>query len=1317
MGALVIAICWVAASAQAAAPAWKLQAITTPTNIPPEQSAVQRLTVEAEGGSFGFKNGGGTSRGVPVVTQGVLTYAAGSPTATIDSVEGADGFEIGSRLTAPGTYEPGKETTVVSCSPDCVTPGSEVVLSSAAEATAVGVQVEIFTKKIANVQGQFPIGSEVSNANAHGFEYLVPGTTVVAQEGETLTLSRPTGYEYLSFEALLFAFSTPISVGEPVPFNASAREVEKGVEELAAFGSGAVSVSGGPGGDGDHPYFIEFTGPFADRPIPTLTVVSTKLEGLQGHAYARVTGTVPGGAGTGDIEVLPVNIGGAPTSGESTITVGPLPSGVATTGTAHGEGWTCTGGAGELFAACHLEENLGAMAVTEPLFVPVEVTGHSSYSASVPVKVVGGGAGEATTTAQIVVSPRQATPGVQAMWAGVFDSNGRPFTQAGGHPFSAMTMFQLNTVRSPTGQLWLDPVGDLKEVNVDLPPGFIGDPLVSPRCAQGQLLPPATDGSKLCDASAKVGVISPFLHAPGSTFQAQELYNAVPAPGAAAQFTTMLLTPIQTLIASVRAEEGFGVRVAALQNPNYSTIFGAFTVLNGSPPGAGGQSFLANPTDCVQQTEEAAQGRGPSTRVSMTTYQEPRVIGTASDSVPVLTGCRALTEAWLGHGPVPPNEEPSFSFRPTTTQASSPTGATADIRVPQDGLTDPTKLRTSDLKKTVVTVPQGITVNPASANGLQACSEDEIGYIGSDFPSPSPIRFDERPVACPDRSKLGTVQIKSPLLEEELEGTVYLAAQEENPFHSLIALYIAIESERFGLNLKLAGEVKPDPSSGQLTVTFDDNPQLPFEEFTLHFRGGGPHATLATPETCGHFTASGSLEPWSAESGEALSITEAGFSTSGACADSDATRPFAPSFEAGTTGTQAGSYSPLVVKVDRKDGEQELKSIDFTLPKGLTGKLAGIPYCPEASIREAEGKTGRAEEGSASCPAASQIGVVDTSAGVGSEPIHVDGKVYLAGPYKGAPLSSVVVTPAVAGPFDLGDVVIRAPLYVDPETAQITAKSDPIPTILRGIPLKVRSVAIYVNRSDFSLNPTNCEPMAATASMTGSSGATATPSNRFQVSGCKNLKFKPSLKISLAGSTKRTGHPALKAVVTYPKSGSYANIARAQVNLPHTEFLDQGNLNKTCTRPVLLEGKCPAKSIYGRAIAWTPLFEKPLEGPVYVVGGYGYKLPALVADLNGQIRVTLVGKVDSGPNRGIRNSFEAVPDAPVSRFVLKMKGGKKYGLLENSENLCNRPQRAVANFTAQNGSMEQIKPLIGNQCGKKSGNGGAKKRPSPNGKH
>jgi hypothetical protein len=393
------------------------------------------------------------------------------------------------------------------------------------------------------------------------------------------------------------------------------------------------------------------------------------------------------------------------------------------------------------------------------------------------------------------------------------------------------------------------------------------------------------------------------------------------------------------------------------------------------------------------------------------------------------------------------------------------------------------------------------------------------------------------------------------------------------------------------------------------------------------------------------------------------------------------------------------------MKLAREDGSQELKGINLTLPPGLTGKLAGIPYCSDAQIAQAQSRNkpqeGATEQAQPSCPRAAEVGTVTIGAGAGPNPYYVQGHAYLAGPYKGAPLSLVIVTPAVAGPFDLGTVVVRAALLVNPETAQITVKSDEIPHILEGIPLDVRSIAVRVDRSNFTVNPTNCEAHSITGSAVAVGGAEAALTNRFQVGECGALPFKPRLELQLKGSTKRIGQPALKAVLTAKPGG--ANIGRAQVNLPGGEFLDQGNLNKTCTKPVLLAGQCPASTVYGHAAAWTPLLDKPLEGNVYLVGGYGFKLPALVAELNGQIKVLLVGKVDSGSNKGIRNTFELVPDAPVSKFVLEMKGGKKYGLLENSENLCKASKvkrRANVLFTGQNGKVTQFKPVVENECGK-----------------
>lgn len=1032
-------------------------------------------------------------------------------------------------------------------------------------------------------------------------------------------------------------------------------------------------------------------------------------------AITGPTNLAPSG-GTGSIAVLPSNVGSVEANGSVepiTVTVGPLPAGVVTTGQSKGNGWTCGGAAGASTVVC--TTSLGAAPLTplSPVAINIEAQTATPFTAQAPVTISGGGGGSATEELTVTVSSEPAKAGIAGFWAGAFDDEGHPSKQAGGHPYSAAADFAVNTVSLANGAL--SPAGDLRDVHVDLPPGFLGNPLLTPRCPQS-LLAPFEGSPVVCGADTVVGEIQPRTGF-AQTSNPFHVFNDLPVFGSAAEFSTRVVAPVQSLLGSVRASGDFGVTIEAPQVATFQKVFSTFTVLYGRPQGAGGKAFLVNPTDCAQQREESIQGRGPLTGLEASSWQQPTVFDRTTDGLPLIEGCGDLTQAWLGEGPNP--AKPSFSFEPTNLQASSPTGATARLHIPQAGLTDPNVSATSDLKKATVTLPPGLSVNPSSANSLEACSEAQIGYVGSGFPSPNPVRFNEAPVTCPDGSKLGTFDISTPLLEEPVKGTIYLAAQDENPFHSLIALYLVVENPRFGLTLKLPGEVRPDPTTGQLSATFDNNPQLPFEDLTLHFRGGAgqPRSTLATPETCGRFETTGALEPWSAENGESAAIQEEGFSVSGSCAGSEGSRPFSPSFEAGTTGTQAGAYSPMVIKVDRKDGEQELKSLDFTLPKGLTGKLTGIPYCSEDAIKQAEGKSGKAEQASSSCPGASQIGTVDTAAGVGSGPIHVGGKVYLAGPYEGAPLSSVVVTPAVAGPFDLGDVVIRAPLFVNPESAQITAKSDPIPTILKGIKLKVRSVVINLDRSDFTLNPTSCEPMTATAAITGSSGASAHPSTRFQVGGCNQLKFKPKLKISLKGATKRAGLPALKAVVTYPKQGAYSNIARAQVNLPHSEFLEQNNLNKTCTRPVLLEGKCPKSTIYGKAKAWTPLLDKPVEGPVFLVGGYGYKLPALVAELNGQIRVVLVGKVDSGPNKGIRNTFEAVPDAPVTRFVLEMKGGKKYGLLINSENLCAKhtKRNAIASFTAQNGRVLKLKPRIANDCGKKKHKGTRKKHKAEKG--
>jgi hypothetical protein len=1268
-------------AAQAAAPAWKLLAATGPTNLPPTQSEVQRVIVEAEGGSFALSQMTAAGEGNFGQHEAEAEVTEGSSIAKVKFV--AEPFSVGEQISS-FSFPVG--TTIIAVSgaptepllemsaPALATEPAEFLISTSKEVTGVTVS-----------SGEFNVGDEITAQ----FEALPAGTTVTAVGPGTLTLS----------EFPLFGGPLTIKGFEktsPIAFDSEASEVQAAIGALPAFGGRAVVVRGGPAGSAGTPLFLEFGGSFANRKIPMTAVDGSKLEGA--HPGAHVSTVVPGGPGTGEIEIMPANVGAVATEGPIEVKLGPLPAGVVISGPPMiQEGaWTCQGGIGEATMVCLSEASVPALNLASGIRVPVEVGPGAAAEKNVPVSISGGKGGVADYEMPLVVSSVAAHFGPQAFWAGAFDENGQLESRAGAHPAGAAAYFLLNTVRSKTGQIV--PAGDPKDAIVDLPPGFIGNPMVTPRCPQSQL---SGAGGPLCQSEMTVGTFNPILAEFGASNPplAKNLFNDVPPFGYAAEFTSVIGSPEVSVFGSVRTSRDFGVRVAGLNIATYDKVYGAFTALKGSPAGAAGKAFLTNSTACAENARQR-----PAATIVADSWQEPGTFSVAtSQELPGVVDCNLLEFT------------PSLTVQPSTSSGSSGTGATASLQIPQGDLLDPGKLAEPDLKKAVVSLPSGMTLNPSSANGLEACSEAQMGYLGEGN-LPNPDNFDENAPDCPDGSKLGTVEVTTPLLEEKLTGTIYLAEQEKNPFGSLIGLYLAIESPRFGLEIKLAGKVDVDPSTGQLTATFDNNPQVPFEELKLNFRGGGPRSELATPEICGHYATTGSLEPWSApESGPPAQIQEAGFDVNSNCAPSADKRPFGPSFEAGTTGTQAGAYSPLVIKVGRKDGEQELKTLDFTLPKGLLAKLAGIPYCPEGAIQNAEHKSGKEEQASASCPAASRIGSVDTAAGVGTEPFHVGGSVYLAGPYKGAPLSSVVVTPAVAGPFDLGDVVVRAPLYVDPETAEVTAKSDPIPTILKGIPLKVRSVAINLDRPTFALNPTSCNTMMVTASIGGSSGATAKPSNRFQVGGCNKLKFKPKLKISLKGATKHTGLPALKAVVTYPKQGAYANIQRAQVNLPHSEFLEQNNLNKTCTKPVLLEGKCPKTTIYGKAKAWSPLLDAPLEGPVYLVGGYGYKLPALVAELNGQIRVLLKGKVDSGPNEGIRATFEMVPDAPVSRFVLEMKGGKKYGLLINSEGLCGKKQRANSIFRAQNGLVQHTKPLIANQCGKKKAKKGSKGK-KPRGK-
>jgi len=1270
--ALVAFLALAAQAAQAAtpAPALKLLAVTGPTNLPPQQSETQRLAVEAEGGTFTLTATKAKGQGTLDVATGFGQITEGSNQAVI-SVPLGGTFKVGQLLSGSGIPA---NTTIIGVS------GSTLELSSNATETNGFAALTGASKAMSGVSasyGAFSVGDDISGGG------IPAGTTVAAVGAGTLTLSQ---YPTQGGTVALTATATTASLA----FNASAETLEGALQ--AILGTGSLSVTGGPGGDAGHPYFIAFGGSLANEDVVQLTANLGMLTGE--HAFAHIFTTVPGGRGTGDVFLLPANAGALGTSGTITAHLGPLPAGVVTSAAAHGLGWSCGGGAGESEVTCTTTEPMAALdSYPRPLIVPVEVLAGAPASATVPSELSGGGSSPATFQLPLVVSAKPAPPGVAAAWGGSFEADGSPSAQAGGHPFQGSAYFMVNTLRTKSGQI--NPVGDSREVVVDLPPGFVGNPLASKRCPQSTPLPQA-GASLVCNDEMTVGSLNPWITALSSPLPLPSpLYNGVPAQGYAAEFTTRLAFPLQSVLATIKSEEDFGIRLTAPNNANYLNIYGAFSIFEGVPANGIGQALLTNPVNCEESAETAPVLSGKNdTYQERGNYSPPFVV-----EQPALTGCDQLE--FKAYDPSTEEGQVAFSFRPTSTTGSSPVGATAHLHIDQGGLTEAGGLATPQLKRSVIELPAGLELNPSSANGLEACSEAQIGFKGSGFPMPNPLRFTEAQPTCPDASKLGSAEINTPILENPLVGEVFLAKQEENPFGSLIAIYLVVNDPLTGVLIKLPGKVKLDPGTGRMTAIFDNSPQLPYEDLTLKFRGGGPRSLFSTSEVCGASGAEGEWTPWSApESGPPAQTTDS-FEVSGNCSASAGARPFHPGFEAGTTDPAAGSYSPMVVKVSRADGEQEISQLSFTLPEGLTGKLAGIPSCSEAQIQAAEAKTGRQERQSPSCPPASKLGTIDTAAGVGSGSLHVGGELYLGGPYKGAPVSAVAITPALAGPYDLGDVVIRTPLHLNPETAQLTASSDPIPTILKGIPLKIRDVAISVDRSSFILNPTSCDASSMSASIAGSSGATASVSSRFQVGGCESLGFAPAFEGRLKGGTKRGDHPAFTATLTYPQ-GAYANLASIAVTLPHAEFLENAHIGTVCTRVQFAAEQCPAGSVYGQVEAETPLLDEPLTGNVYLRSSDN-KLPNLVLALKGPpsqpIKIDLDGRIDSIKG-GIRTTFEAVPDAPVSRVVLRMKGGKK-GLLVNSRNLCTAGGgRMTVRMVAHNNRLANRNPLLKNQCAK-----------------
>jgi hypothetical protein len=931
---------------------------------------------------------------------------------------------------------------------------------------------------------------------------------------------------------------------------------------------------------------------------------------------------------------------------------------------------------------------------------------------------------------------------------------GEAFAQAGGHPFdltNSLAFYSYENVKKyflfpfPGNAEALTTVEPLRDVVVDLPPGQLADLTAVSQCTMVELGNSISGApAPLCPPGSQVGVVDVRVSGHGfltdipSNLPTIPLYNMTPAVGSPARFGFNVGGTMVILDAKIRSTSDYGVSIVSHHISQGLLAQGTDVTFWGVPadeahrsqrqcPGVGFErnetcaagvspkGFLRMPTACTNPDE------GLEWKVASDSWFDPGSLDANGD--PNLSDPAWSHSSFTTHDPpaypvAPEDRGPergiegcdevpvkgTLEAKPTSIDTETSSGLSVHVEVPNPGLENAESVTsTSDIKKVVVALPEGMTINPSQADGLGTCSPAQYQSTElSFFPTPGK--------GCPDDAKIGSVSVKTPLLNETIPGDVYVAKPFDNPFGSLLALYVVLHEPERGVLVKLAGKVDTNERTGQITTTFDNIPQQPFSSFDFKFREGA-RAPLATPQSCGTYTTTAQFTGWSDPDHPITSTSDFQITRGigGSPCPSGGLPPFKPGLVAGSINNAAGKYSPFNVRLFRTDAEQEFTRFSIKLPPGISGKLAGVPFCPDAAIEASKARSGEQELASPSCPKASEIGHSLAGAGVGSALVYAPGKIYLAGPYNGSALSIAAITAAKVGPFDLGTVVVRQALKVDPETAEVfidATGSDPIPHIIDGVTVHLRDIRAYVDKPEFTLNPTNCTRTSTASTLLGSGldffsdvdDRPVTVSTPYQAADCAALSFKPDLKLQLKGGTKRAGHPALKA--TLKMKPGMANIARAQVTLPKSEFLDQSHIGTVCTRVQYAKDQCPAKSVYGYARAFTPILDEPLQGPVYLRSS-SHKLPDLVAGLkSGKIEIDLAGRIDSVDGQ-IRSTFETVPDAPVSKFILTMQGGKK-GLLENSTNLCAKAHKAIVEFDGQNGKTSDSTPVVKPQCkGKK----------------
>jgi hypothetical protein len=899
--------------------------------------------------------------------------------------------------------------------------------------------------------------------------------------------------------------------------------------------------------------------------------------------------------------------------------------------------------------------------------------------------------------------------GVKTFEVSFLNRDGSPDVQAGSHPFEMVTNVAFNTTvlpreRTADSIYVTQPDGNLKDVIVDTPPGLVGDPdATAAKCTLGQLEAAQgnTSGVNHCPAESKIGELEvefgddqlPSGRSLGFSRLNLPVYNMVPPHGVAVQFGANFIIPKAFIDAGVLAGGDYPVQATVLESPVIEpVIVTRLTVFGVVGHGENRKAFLTLPTGCT----------GPlRSTISTDSYQDPgHFVGATTVTRDVagqpvaLSGCSQLLFP------------PTITVSPDVADASSSTGLTVGVHVSQKAALNPDGLAESALRDTTVTLPEGVAINPAGADGLQACSEGLAGFTGfAEFNSefepgvktatftpqmPEPLQPGTN--FCPDGSKIGTVAIHTPLLSHPLEGAVYLAAQNANPFGSLVAMYMIAEDPVSGSLIKLAGEVSLS-ETGQIVTTFKNTPDLPFEDLELHFFGG-ERAPLTTPSRCGTYTTNALFTPWDGNgavpSSSSFSITSG--PNGSPCPG--ASLPFEPSLTAGTTNVQAGALTPFTMTMSREDGNQSLQAISLRMPPGLSGLLTNVKLCKEAQAN------------AGTCGPESEIGETVVSVGVGGHPFSVTGgKVYITGAYEGAPFGLSIVNPAKAGPYDLGQVVVRAKIEVNPITAALTITSDNagahrIPQYIDGIPLEIRHVNVTIDRPKFTFNPTNCSKMQLVGDLSSSEGAAREVSVPFQVTNCAALGFKPQFKVSTSGKTSRARGASLRVKLSYPKApfGSQANIRSVKVSLPRQLPSRLTTLQKACPDRTFEQNPaaCQPASRVGTATATTPLLPVPLNGPAYFVSHGGAKFPELIIVLSGYgVTVDLHGETFINEKTRITSSiFRTVPDVPVGTFELKLPQGSSSALAANG-NLCRSKLAMPTAFTAQNGAVIHRNTKIG----------------------